>query len=411
MSLLEVEIIDTLEIEEIYKMAEKFKEAKTNNTDKFEKYSLRDLTDLEEDKVSRYFCNRAYEAREALQLIRKIRLPIFIITLLIIIILSVAGIIKTDIDSLATMGFTDKTSTIVSIHMNSENKLEYNLESIVLNTDKHKIKLGNFSWVRGNIDSDNNSYLINGTEHSISNETSLDAFNIKDKYVYITYSNKENTANKELLVAATKPTDLNIEGLNKKHVRFKEKSNPIQVTTTANSYNDIFIMMNESLAGGELNVDSFKQNIIQFESRMLSAKEYEGIKLSLAGIGYIDLSKLESVSESPELSYNRVDDVLQIRNSADNITYMYISSINNEYIGCNAEDLIATDKDNLYIHYNFDKPDKVGYKTFAIMADNNLYCIKLNELASEAMQNNLFKQLGINDNSIEIKKIQRVVDN
>ena len=63
------------------------------------------------------------------------------------------------------------------------------------------------------------------------------------------------------------------------------------------------------------------------------------------------------------------------------------------------------DEDFDTLYKNFDNKDSLGYKTFAIKTEHNLYCIKLSSLAHESLQKELFSQLGMDIDKIEIKNI------
>lgn len=293
---------------------------------------------------------------------------------------------------------------------NKTNKLVYNVDKVAINSNNNEyLNLSNLAWLRLDIDTNSEQYEIDGKTYALSKKTFLKTFDIKQDSVYLQYSNNESTALKELIISKEVPSidtkSLQTQG------RFKESANPIKIRTTANSFNDSFIMVVEALAGGSLSIESLKPQIRIIESQMSKSVDTEGIKVNLEELGTLNLDSFDELKTSPELIYNEDDGVLRLRNSSENIDYIYISSIDNETIGCMSNDLLATTNDKLFVHIDYDDIDSIGYKTFALKTDTNLYVFKLNKLAHDSLQKELFNQLGIDVDKVEIKTIQTVIIN
>jgi hypothetical protein len=315
------------------------------------------------------------------------------------------------------------TGTVVSISMNNDsNKLQYNVDKISIRSGDQYINLNTFEWLKTNINTSTTSYSIGDNTYSVSKETSLYNLDISSQRAYVQYSNEESTASKELIFMSDKPSNIDTTGFEKVNKRFFIKDSLLQTKAYTTNYNNSFLMITETLAGGKLNTTSLKPMLgIMDSSITVSEKDnlideslnFEipcEITLKFDELGELKLSELDEVNISPEIVYNRDDDIIRIRNNGEDLDYVYIGSIDNEKLGCNADDLVATNTDGLYIHKDFDKQGYVGYKTFALKTENNLYVIKLNEVAHESLQESLFEQFGIDTKQIEIKKIQRMID-
>lgn len=336
---------------------------------------------------------------------------IYMIIIAATICLAIAVKVLTYDVELPHMATLENSQSVIEITMNKENNnLEYSVNEVAIKSkDRPLISLSNLSWLEKNIDTLTKSYEIEDKKYKIYKKTELNQLKINKDIVYIQYTNKNDTASKELIIAKEEPNILDTRDMRKINRRFKEKSNPIQVKTKANSYRDSFIMLTETLAGGKLEINSLKNEIVNIESLLGESDEYNGITLKFNELGEINLSKIDEIKESPEITYNKDTDILAVRNSSENIDYFYISRINNDNFGCYAENLIATTNENVFVHEDYDNTESIGYKTFAIKTDNNLYCFRLTEIAHESLQINIYKQLGIKTNKIEIKKVQTVI--
>lgn len=306
---------------------------------------------------------------------------------------------------------SDYIGTVLNVTMNNEtNKLDYSIKNISIKEDSQYLNIENSYWLTTDINTFSESYKIDNEEYKISNKTRLASLDINESFVYVQYKNEEGTGGKELLFSTDKPNNISTSGYKKESNRYYEKSSDLRVKAYTNSFYDSFLMLTESVSGGKLNTVSLKETMNNIENSMTySISDESNITINFNELGSLSLNLIDEVKASPEIIYSSEDDILRIRNKNESIDYIFITSINNEKIGCNAEDLIATKTNGLYIHKDFEKEGYVGYKTFALKTDSNLYVIKLNEISHESLQNNIFEQLGINTKQVEIKKIQRVM--
>lgn len=307
---------------------------------------------------------------------------------------------------------TEYEGSIVNVSMNKEtNKLTYDVGNISIKGKNNYLNISNCNWVKFDVNTVSDTYTVNNEAYIISKNLSLFNLDIKPDTVYIQYNNAESTASKEIIFASQKPNDIDLTGVEKVTSRFYEKSNPIQVKSYINSYDNSFLMTAETLAGGELITKSLKHTLSNIEDSITFSDKNNTSKITLnfSEIGMLDLSKIDEIKESPEVIYTEEDGVLRIKNSKQNIDYMYITHIGNENVMCKAEDLVATTDKRVFLHQNFDVENDIGYKTLVLKSDNNVYVIKFNSLYYESLQNELFKQLGI-ENNLKIKKVQKVID-
>lgn len=308
---------------------------------------------------------------------------------------------------------TNNTNTVISIAMNNNtNKIDYNVKDIVINANGNYMYLYCPYWLKSNINTSVESYEIDGKTYKISRELTLNKLQITQEQVYLQFKNKEGTAGKEMIFANKMPVDIS-KNIPKVNSGFWENSSSLSVTSYINTYNKAFLFLTESVSGGELDTKSLQNTLINIEGSLAAVNDSEdigNIVLSFDELGDLNINKLDTIGESPEVIYDKDNDILRIRNKNENIDYVYISSINNDIIGCNAGDLIATNINKLFIHKDFDNKESNGYKTFALKTDNNLYIFKLNELAHESLISNMFEQLNINTDEIKVKKLQKVVE-
>lgn len=307
----------------------------------------------------------------------------------------------------------NNANTIINISMDNEtNTLSYDLEEISV-IDKHNINLGmnRLGWLKGDVNTFSTEYTINNETYTLSSQTLLSSLSVQPNQVYVEYKNSEGTASKELIFASTKPEQINTKQLKKLNRHIREKVNSVQVQTTLSSYHDSFIMMIETVAGGQLNTKTQKPQILGLEESIVLSNNQDNIIIRLDELGDINTYKIEEISESPSITYNKNEDVLRIGNSAENIDYIYIFGINNNTMKVNAEDLLATNYDNIYMTVGYNDPDNNAFRTLIISTDTNIYCIKFNGLADESLRKNVFEQLGIKLNEeIKINTIQKFVE-
>lgn len=295
----------------------------------------------------------------------------------------------------------DNSKTVVNIEMNTESKqLDYEIQELAIEiNNKNNLSLDVPAWLTNGIQTKVSEYTVDGGIYTIEKEMRQGNFSISDNTVYMQYINENNTASKELVL--TTKQNVNTDLLKRVSLRFKEKSTPTKIQTAANSFDSTQLILTETLAGGVLNENSLQANIIDIESTIKEANTYDGIELNFKELGSIQLPK------DTKIEFNTKDNILKVINTVNNEVYFYVSFVNNENIGCRAEDLIATTNDKLFIHLDYDNKNGAGYKTFAIKTDTQLYCFRLNEIEESTR---LFKQLDIELDNVEIKKIQRVIE-
>lgn len=382
---------------------------KQSSSDRLTPKQMRDLEDI----------NKSLEvdAKDTLKQLKERKRYKIGVGLLLLFVVVIAMAIKLytgisqDLMAINTMIPSNESYSSLNVSMdNKTNKLVYNIDKVSISSNNNEyLNLSNLAWLRLDIDTDSEQYEIDEKTYTLSKKTFLKTFDIKQDSVYLQYSNIESTALKELILSKEVP-NIDTKSL-QTHGRFKESANPIKIKTTANSFNDSFIMVVEALAGGSLNIESLKPQIKIIESQMSKSVDTDGIKVNLEELGTLELNKFDELKTSPELIYTEDDGVLRLRNSSENIDYIYISSIDNETIGCKSSDLLATTNDKLFVHIDYDDIDSIGYKTFALKTDTNLYVFKLNKLAHDSLQKELFNQLGIDVDKVEIKTIQTVIIN
>ncbi|MBO5386746.1 MAG: hypothetical protein J6A59_01195 [Lachnospiraceae bacterium] len=297
--------------------------------------------------------------------------------------------------------------------MNKEtNELDYNINSISINTlNNTYVELQNITWLKNNLNTKSDYYMIENEEFLIDKNTQYGSFSITDTTVFIERINKQRTGNKELLLCNRLPYGINTNLMQRNGLRFKESSNPTQVKTLANSYDNSILMLSETLGGGKLSIESLQTPLLNMEYSMHKSDKLEGMYINFDEVGQLNIMEIPEVNNSPGIVYSKDDKILRVKNMSEDIEYIYISHINNEKFGCFAEDLIETTDEKLFVHMDYDNPNSIGYKTFAILSENNLYCFRINGLYHESLRLNIFEQLGIDMSEIEIKKIQRVIDN
>lgn len=298
----------------------------------------------------------------------------------------------------------NSTKTEIDVHMDKESKLlNYELKSVsILGENNMYTEVNNFDWIKSNIDTDYDRYNINNKEFKLGKNVGLSSLVISNTYAYIEYTNENKSANKEILLCASKPVDVDTTDIQKKTLRFFEKSNPIMIKSYINSFNNSFLMVNESLGGGELNINTLENTVYDIEDQMKTANRQNGFIITLDELGILDITKFE---KSPRVDYNSSDGVLRVTDK-DSSNAMYVFSIYNDAMGINPEDLLETNIDNVYIHKQFDDNESAGYNTFAILTNNNMYCFKTN---SKELAFQVLNELGFESESLVIDKIQSVI--
>lgn len=355
----------------------------------------------------------------------------------------------------------NKAQTVISVRMdNSTNKLDYSVDKVnVHNTNGQYTEVNDFKWLQSDIDTDYDKYSIDNKDYTIDKKTSLKTLVINDEYVYIEYANSKGNANKEMLLSCAKPIDVDTSGLQSKTLRFYEKSNPLAVKSYTNSFNDSFLMMNESLGGGELNIRTLKDTIDSVESNIKVADNKDDIILKFEGLQDLNLNQLKSIGDNIKIEYNSTEGVMKITGTAtaeaiesekeavektteasekvsetekvseqttekseqtakvnkksssnidkDTENEILISDINNKVIGSKAENFLETNLNNVFISKKFDDESSSEYNTFAVLSGTNLYTFKT---SNREMVYEILKGLGITPKQIVIDKVQSVIE-
>lgn len=343
----------------------------------------------------------------------------------------------------------NKAQTVISVRMdNSNNKLTYSVDKVnIHNTNGQYTEVNDFKWLKSDIDTDYDKYSIDNKDYTIDKKTGLKTLVINDEYVYIEYANNQGNANKEMLLSCAKPIDVDTSGLQSKTLRFYEKSNPIAIKSYTNSFNDSFLMMNESLGGGELNIRTLKDTIDLVESNIKVADNKDDIILKFEGLQDLNLNQLKSIGDNIKIEYNSTEGVMKITGTAtaeqtaeqtavegeteasekatekseqateksektpskidkDTENEILISDINNKAIGSKAENFLETNLDNVFISKKFDDESSSEYNTFAVLSGKNLYTFKT---STREMVYEILKGFSITPKQIVIDKVQSVI--
>lgn len=303
---------------------------------------------------------------------------------------------------------SESTSTLVDIYIDETSKqLICDVSNAsILSSNELYTEINNFDWVQSDIDTTYDKYDIDGKECKLNNKTRLNSLILNNTYAYIEYANENNNANKEIIFGSAKPLDIDLVGFNKETLRFFEKSNPIMVKGYVNSFNNSFLMLNETLGGGELSIKTVENEIINIESTMKTSQNNSGFILKVGDIAELNLSKLTYTADSPQVIYKYSDGVIRVSNKETNSDCLYMYSIHNNVMGLNPEDLLKTELENMFIHKQFDSEESNGFCTFAIISNNDIYCFKA---INRDIVHEVLEQFGMDSSKLTIGKIQSVI--
>lgn len=332
-------------------------------------------------------------------------------SVLILLSITLVNFMFSNTERVSITNYADYKCTSLDVKMNKDTKqIDCLVDTITVNNGAIGISMKEPEWISTNIDTNSDSYLINNNKYMVSNETHIGIIDLSYDMVYIQYVNDEKTASKEIIFCNSKPNNIDLNGIQKKGNRYFEKINILNAKAYINSYNNSFIMLTESLSGGNLTLRSLENTLNDIENSIeCSVIENQNMTINIDELGTLNVCNIPEVSNNPEILYNSDNGVIRVRNKSENIDYIYIFGINNEAMGIYIEDLVETTTDRLFVHKEFDNPESIGYKTFAIKTDNNLYCFKLNEVNYKTLQEEIFTELKMNVDKIELKKIQIVV--
>lgn len=307
----------------------------------------------------------------------------------------------------------NKYRTVIDIDMNNvDNELDYKVNSLAINTNnKQALNLNNITYLNNSIDTKTDKYTIDDVEYTISKNTELQNFIISADKVYLQNLNEEKTAGRELIITNEIIDELSLDDLDNKGLRFKEKNSNLQLKATSNSYGGTLLMLVETLAGGEIEKKSLIDEIKYIEDNMTVNKDTDvDILLRLNGLPDINLGNLNIIKGTPEVVYANTDKIMRVYDKESNQECFSISYLENKNFGCEPEKLVATNIENVFIHMDFGNQDKIGYRTLAIKADDNIYGIRFNGTLYESLKNELFNQIGISNDELQVKKVQKVVE-
>jgi len=325
----------------------------------------------------------------------------------------VIGNIKEE-DNLPSKELLTSSETILSVSMNNTtNKLDFALNKLCIETNYNDnktresvtqyITLNNFNWLRNSLNTDIEEYNIDGVDFIIDKNTSLEEFIITEQYGYIKYNNSENNGAKELIFSNIKPLNIDTTNIQKLSSRTYEYVTPINIQSYLNSYNDSFLMAREVIGGGKLNINTLIPQLKIIENSAIISDNSNGIVVELNELGNYTI-KNDTEDKNIGLVYK--DGILVIRDILNEKDLLYITSIDNQIIGCYKESLIKTTSDGIFITNEFNDELSNLYRTIAFATDNNLYVIKF---VDEETEKAFCEQLGISLNNLKIDNVQQVV--
>lgn len=413
-----VEVIDLNTVEEIESVQmenEVSSERELTEQQQEDLGKMLNMIDNEADETGQLIESAAAKVSNIKSKFSKMYMPKKIAITLVTIVIAIVGLVaityNNELDSFNEeyeKTLSANTSTVIEINIGEDTKqIDCNLVKVSIQNDNGLYtEMNDFSFVDSNIDTVYDKYSIDGTEYIIDKQPKLHSLLLNNKYMYVEYTNTNKNANKEIIFCSDKPLNIDLTGLNKKTLRFFEKSNPIMVKGYVNSFNNSFLMVNEALGGGELSIDTLENEILNIESTMKTSQNNKGIILNIGNLASLNLSELSILGDSPQIVYKETDKVLRVSHKEINSDYLYIYSIYENIMGLNPEDLLQTNIENVFIHKQFDSEESAGFCTFAILDGDNIYCFKTvnRDLALEVLE-----QLGLDSSQFTIDKIQSVI--
>lgn len=323
---------------------------------------------------------------------------------------------------------SSEADTVIKISMDSDtNNLKYDISSVMLKAGNHYLTLNKIPWLESDINIETEQFEIDNKIYNVSKEMHLSSLQLAQDTVYMQYKNVEKTASKELIFTSKGKDSLKSDTLVKTDARTFEDNNALGLKIYRNSYYNTLLFISERVAGGKLadkeltdELDKIEGSVMVCDDSLMTYQQDRGMEeqerskgnivIEFDGYHKIYLNDIPELKDAVEVVYSDVSDVLRVRNHNENIDYMYICGIDNEVIGCNANDLVASTQDNIYLHKDFDTEGSSGYKVFGIKTGNSLYIIKVNGIAHESIISNTLKQLGYDtETKLTIKKVQNVV--
>jgi len=313
-------------------------------------------------------------------------------------------------DKLPEKNVLSSSETVLNVSMNNAtNLLDVKLVKLCIETPiidnktgektEQYTTLSNFIWVRNNLNTEINKYNIDNKDYTIEKETQLEKFIINRQYGYIKYTNAGDNGTKEMMFSSTKPVNVDTSNIQKITNRSFEYATPVNIQSYINSYNNSFIMISEKIGGGKLSIETLLNQLKYIENSAIISDNSVGISINFDGLGKYIIDNKDT-----ELIYSK--GVLALRNIEDKSELLYVTSIDNEVVGCYKEDLIKTTNNGLYITKDFENTESNLYRTIGIIADTNLYVIKF---LDDETERDFCEQLNINIEDIKLENVQQII--
>lgn len=332
-----------------------------------------------------------------------------------LVIYSVIGMEQINEKQLTVEQQIDYIGTVINLGIKDKTSLTYDIDNLTIKLENKNIEIPGEqidTWENTEIGLIQDKFTVDGTEYNISKNLSLSTLDCYNDFMYITYSNEEKTAMREIIVSKQQPSGVSIDGMKSVDGKVFELNSQLYVKSFTDSYDNSFLFYADSVAGGELATKTLANRLTSLEKSLKYSNtvEQEEVTINIKDLGTLKLSQLSAIKSAPGMYMSSADGVLRLYNYNEDIAYVFITTINNPTFMCNAADLIATNIDNLFICEGFDNEESTGYRTFALTTDNDLYVFRVASEASDSLVTELLAQFGIDRTTIEVKVVQSVVD-
>lgn len=289
----------------------------------------------------------------------------------------------------------ENTSTIIDISMNDTTyQLDIMLKTLSIDTNENSLQFDNTSWISKDMGLEVDTYKIDNETFEINKKLHLSSFKISNEEVYVQYINDNKTASKEVLI-------------NNKKTEERDKITLLENYICKESYYTSYIILREAISGGKILKKNLEDVVEDIKATTKYSDNDSEIILRFEELGDLNVTELQETIGTPEVNYLNQEGVVRV--SVNNIDYLYISGINNDIIKCYDEDLLATTNENIFIHKNYIESDEIGFKTFAIKTDNNIFVFMTNTKYEKDLMQNVLEQLNIDYSNIKLREIQEVV--
>lgn len=289
----------------------------------------------------------------------------------------------------------DKTSSLVNISMNEDTfQLDIAVNTLSIDTYDNSLQFDNTSWISKDMGLEVDTYKIDNTEFKVNKELTLNSFKISNEEAYVQYTNNNNTASKELLLSS-------------KEIAERDNIALLENYICKKCYGNSYIILREAISGGKILKKNLEDVVEDIKATTKYSDNDSEIILRFEELGDLNVTELQETIGTPEVNYLNQEGVVRV--SVNNIDYLYISGINNDIIKCYDEDLLATTNENIFIHKNYIESDEIGFKTFAIKTDNNIFVFMTNTKYEKDLMQNVLEQLNIDYSNIKLREIQEVV--